>query len=62
MNKHILGEHLATWHRWKSVNVAFDVKKLHWEKSIKRYFIVYRAITNHFGNGNSYKNYKKDDA
>jgi hypothetical protein len=59
MNKHILGEHLATWHKWKSANVAFDSKKLHQEKSKSRYFIGYGAITNHFGNG---KSYKKDDA
>ncbi len=58
MKKYILGEHLATWHRWKSANMAFDFKKLHWEKSKKRYVIGYGAITNHFGNGEPYK---KDD-
>jgi len=46
---------IAAWHRWKSVNVAFDLEKLHREKSKKRYLILYGAITNHFGNGNSYK-------
>jgi hypothetical protein len=29
MNKHISGEHLATWHKWNSANVAFDSEKLH---------------------------------
>jgi hypothetical protein len=38
--------------------MAFDFKKLHWEKSKKRYVIGYGAITNHFGNGEPYK---KDD-
>jgi len=59
VNKHILGEHLDAWHKWKNANVAFDLKKLYREKSKKRYFIDYGTITNHFGNGNSYK---KDDA
>jgi hypothetical protein len=59
MNKHILGEHIVAWHKWKNANVAFDSKKLHQEKSKSRYFIGYGAITNHFGNG---KFYHKDDA
>jgi hypothetical protein len=58
MKKHILGEHLA-WHRWKNVNVAFDLEKLHKEKFKKRFVIGYAAIIDHFGNGNFYK---KDDA
>jgi hypothetical protein len=29
MKKYILGEHLATWCKWKNVNVAFDSKELH---------------------------------
>jgi hypothetical protein len=29
MKKHILGEHPATWHTWKNINVAFDFKELH---------------------------------
>jgi hypothetical protein len=29
MKKHILGEHLVVWHRWKSVNVTFDSNELH---------------------------------
>jgi hypothetical protein len=28
MKKYILGEHLATWHKWKSANVAFDLEEL----------------------------------
>jgi hypothetical protein len=59
MKKHILGEHLVAWRKWKSANVAFDLKELHWEKSKQRFVIGYGAITDHFGNGNPYK---KDDA
>jgi hypothetical protein len=58
MKKHILGKHLA-WRRWKNVNVAFDLEKLHKEKFKNRFVICYGAITDHFGNGNPYK---KDDA
>jgi len=54
-----LGEHLATWCKWKNVNVAFDLEELHWEKSKKKFVIGYGAIINHFENGNPYK---KDDA
>jgi hypothetical protein len=59
MKRYILGEHLATWRKWKSVNGGFDSKDLHQEKSKKKSIIGYGAITNHFGNGNLYK---KNDA
>jgi hypothetical protein len=52
---HILGEHPIVWCRWENVNVAFNLEKLHWEKSKKRFIIGYGAILNHFGNGNLYK-------
>jgi hypothetical protein len=29
MKTHILGEYPATWHKWKSVNVAFDLEEVH---------------------------------
>jgi len=56
MKKHVLGEHLVVWCKWKSANVAFDLE-LHWEKSKKRFVISYVAIIDHFGNGNPYKKY-----
>ncbi len=59
MKRYILGEHLATWHKWKNVNGGLDSKNLHQEKSKKIFIIGYGAITNHFGNGNLYK---KNDA
>jgi hypothetical protein len=55
MKKQILDEHLAAWHKWKSVNVAFDLEELHFKKSKKIFVIDYGAITYHFGNGNPYK-------
>ncbi len=58
-NKHILGEHLTVWCRWKNANVAFDSQELHWDKSKKRSVIGYGAIIDHFGNGNPYE---KNDA
>jgi hypothetical protein len=27
--EHILVKHPVTWRKWKSVNVAFDIKELH---------------------------------
>jgi hypothetical protein len=29
MKRYILGEHLANWHKWKSVNGGLDSKNLH---------------------------------
>jgi hypothetical protein len=45
MKKYILGEHLATWHKWKCANVAFDLKELRQKKSKKRSIIGDGAIT-----------------
>ncbi len=59
MKEHILGEHPIIWCRWKNVNMVFNLKELHWEKSKKRSIIGYGAIIDHFGNGYPYK---KDDA
>jgi hypothetical protein len=59
MNKYILVEHLTTWCKWKNVNLSLDVEESHQEKSKKRFGISYRAITDHFGSDNPYKN---DDA
>jgi hypothetical protein len=44
MKGYILGEKLATWRRWKSVNVAFDLKDLHQEKYKKTFMVGYGAI------------------
>ncbi len=59
MKKYILDEHLATWHKWKSANVAFDLEELHQKKPKKISILGYGAITYYFGNGNPYK---KDNA
>jgi hypothetical protein len=58
MKNHILVEHPIAWCKSKSANVAFDIEKLHWKKSKKRFAISYGAITKHFGNANPYQ---KDD-
>jgi hypothetical protein len=58
MKKHILCKH-RIWHRWKNVDVVFDLEELHKEKSKKRFVIGYGVITYYFGNSNPYK---KDDA
>jgi hypothetical protein len=40
MKRYILGQHLATWHKWKSVNGGLDSKDLHQEKSKKKLSLV----------------------
>jgi hypothetical protein len=35
MKKHILVKHPITWHKWKSANVAFDIKELHQKSPIR---------------------------
>jgi hypothetical protein len=59
MKMYILIKHPVAWHRWKSANVAFDLKEPHREKSKKRFTIGYGAIIEHFGSVNPYK---KEDA
>jgi len=59
MKKYIFIKHPVAWHRWKSANVALDLKEPHLEKSKKRFIIGYGAIIKHFGSVNPYK---KDDA